>query len=177
MLIDLISLFNLPENYYLQCYKSFIMKPLFVLITASAVILVCTRIYEGVWDYVLAGNIAMAVMLTFTALGHFIYWKGMAMMVPGFITGKRMVVYATGVVEVLFAVGLCIPSTRRLSADMLILFFLIVLPANINAAQKGVDYQNATYEGRGTGYLWLRIPMQLFFIAWAAYFGMIVEAV
>ena len=151
------------------------MKPLLVLLVASAVILLLTRIFGGDWDYVFAGNIAMAVMLAVTAIGHFVYWQGMTLMVPAFIPGKKAVIYATGVAEALFAIGLCIPSTRRLSADLLILFFLLVLPANINAAQKSVDYKKASYDGRGVNYLWLRIPMQLFFIVWVAYFGMIME--
>jgi len=75
----------------------------------------------------------------------------------------------------IFSVGLCIPDTRRLTADLLILFFLLLLPANINAAQKSVDYQKATYQGKGVSYLWLRIPMQVFFIVWVAYFGMILK--
>jgi uncharacterized membrane protein len=97
----------------------------------------------------------------------------MMMMVPGFIPAKKQMVFLVGVFEVIFAIGLCIPSFRRLTADLLILFFLLVLPANVNAAQKGVDYQEASFEGRGANYLWLRIPMQLFFIAWVAYFGLI----
>jgi uncharacterized membrane protein len=99
----------------------------------------------------------------------------MTMMIPGFVPAKKTMVYLSGILEIIFAIGLIVPSTRRLSADLLILFFLLVLPANINAAQKSVDYQAANYEGRGTSYLWLRIPMQIFFIFWAAYFGLILE--
>ena len=88
-----------------------------------------------------------------------------------------MLVYLTGVLEILFAIGLCIAATRRLSADLLILFFLIVLPANINAAQNSVDYQKASFDGKGVGYLWLRIPLQIIFILWAAYFGIILDQV
>lgn len=150
------------------------MKPLVVLLAASVAALFTIYFIKGDWDYVLSGNIGMAAMLLFTAIGHLVYWKGMALMIPGFIPAKKIIVYATGIIEVLFAIGLCIPSTRRLSADLLILFFLLVLPANINAAQKNVDYQTATYEGRGINYLWLRIPMQIFFIIWVAYFGLIV---
>jgi uncharacterized membrane protein len=117
----------------------------------------------------------MAIMLLFTSIGHFIYREGMALMVPDAIPAKRTLVYFTGIVEVLFAIGLCIPATRRLAADLLILFFLLILPANINAAQKSVDYQKASYEGKGVGYLWLRIPMQILFILWVAYFGMILK--
>ncbi|HTD40125.1 MAG TPA: hypothetical protein VK671_05855 [Mucilaginibacter sp.] len=153
------------------------MKPLLVLLIASAIILLISHAISGGWDYVIAGNLGMAVMLFFTSVGHFIYSQGMMLMVPGFIPGKRTLIYITGVMEALFAIGLCIPSTRRLSADLLVLFFLLILPANINAAQKSVDYETASYEGRGISYLWLRIPMQLFFIAWAAYFGLIVAEV
>jgi uncharacterized membrane protein len=150
------------------------MKPLLVLLAASAIILLITHAISGGWNYVIAGNLSMAAMLFFTAVGHFIYSQGMMLMIPSFIPGKRTLIYTTGVIEVLFAIGLCIPSTRRLSADLLILFLLLILPANITAAQKSVDYQTATYDGRGINYLWLRIPMQIFFIAWAAYFGLIV---
>jgi uncharacterized membrane protein len=158
-------------------FKSLYMKPLLVLLLAAVITLLTVHFIKGGWDYLLAGNVAMAAMLLFTALGHFIYREGMTLMVPGFIPAKKILVYFTGIIEVLFAIGLIIPSTRRLSADLLILFFLLVLPANIYAAQKGVNYQDATYEGNGTSYLWLRIPMQLFFIAWAAYFGIIMAEV
>lgn len=150
------------------------MKPLLVLLIASTIILLITHAISGGWNYVIAGNLGMAAMLLFTSLGHFIYSQGMMLMVPGFIPGKKTLVYVVGVFEALFAIGLCIPSARRLTADLLILFFLLILPANINAAYKSVDYQTATYQGRGVSYLWLRIPMQILFIVWAAYFGLIV---
>jgi uncharacterized membrane protein len=153
------------------------MKPLIVLLITSVAALLAMHFISGGWNYIIAGNVGMAFMLLFTAMGHFIYWRGMVLMVPGFIPAKKAMVYITGVVEAVLAIGLFIPSTRRLSADLLILFFLLVLPANINAAQKSVDYQSATYQGRGISYLWLRIPMQLFFIFWAAYFGIILAEV
>jgi uncharacterized membrane protein len=55
---------------------------------------------------------------------------------------------------------------------LLILLFLIMLPANIEAARKRVDFQKATFDGKGPAYLWFRIPLQCFFIAWVAYFGL-----
>jgi uncharacterized membrane protein len=151
------------------------MKPLAVLLIIFCIVMPITRLAGGAWDYALAGNIAMAAMLAFTAMGHFVYREGMAMMVPEYIPAKKQLIYFTGAIEIIFAIGLLIPDMRRLAADLLILFFLLILPANVNAAQKSVDYQKATYEGHGPGYLWLRIPMQVFFILWAAYFGMIVK--
>ncbi|HTI58672.1 hypothetical protein [Mucilaginibacter sp.] len=151
------------------------MKPLLVLLVTFLLVLFGCWFIQRQWNYIFAGNIAMAVMLLFTAMGHFKFSEGMSMMVPEFIPAKKQLVYLTGFMEAVFAIGLCIPDARRLAADLLILFFLLVLPANINAAQKSVDYQNATYQGRGVGYLWLRIPMQVFFILWVAYFGMILK--
>ncbi|MBS1531978.1 MAG: hypothetical protein JSU01_16885 [Bacteroidetes bacterium] len=151
------------------------MKPLAVLLVVFCIVMSVTRLTGGTWDYILSGNIAMAAMLLFTAIGHFVYREGMAMMVPDAIPAKKQLVYLTGIMEIVFAAGLCIPDARRLAADLLILFFLLILPANINAAQKTVDFQKANNRGYGVGYLWLRIPMQVFFILWVAYFGMIVK--
>jgi uncharacterized membrane protein len=48
----------------------------------------------------------------------------------------------------------------------LIVFFVLLLPANINAAIKHIDYQKGTFEGQGLNYLWFRIPLQILFIVW-----------
>jgi len=152
------------------------MKPLLVLVLAFLLVLFPLYWLQGNWNFMLAGNVAMASMLVFTALGHFVYWQGMVMMLPQMLPAKKTLVYFTGVMEIAFAIGLYIPATRRLSADLLVLFFLVVLPANINAAQKNVDFQKASYDGKGVGYLWLRIPLQVIFIFWAAYFGIILQA-
>ena len=75
-------------------------------------------------------------------------------------------VYFTGFIEIFAAIGLQIPSVRVLTAWLLILFFVLLLPANINAAIKHVDYQKGTFEGSGTNYLWFRVPLQILFIVW-----------
>jgi len=147
------------------------MKPLIVLIISFLVALLCTRIMTGNWMAVIAGNAAMAVMLLFTAIGHFAYSKGMAMMMPAFMPIKKALVWLTGFVEMFAAVGLLIPSLRELTSKFLVLFFILILPVNIQAALKEVDYQKATYTGTGLKYLWFRIPLQILVIAWVWYFG------
>jgi uncharacterized membrane protein len=108
----------------------------------------------------------MAVMLVFTVVGHFAFTKGMAMMIPDFIPFKKELVYATGVMEILAAIGLLTPNLRVVTGWFLILFFIVLLPANINAAIKQIDYQKATFQGEGLNYLWFRIPLQILFILW-----------
>ncbi|HTV54822.1 MAG TPA: hypothetical protein VMI06_07885 [Terriglobia bacterium] len=72
----------------------------------------------------------------------------------------RAMVYFTGVCEIAGAVGLLLPELRRAAACALIAFFLAVLPANIHAARAGI-----TLRGKPATSLWVRIPMQILFIA------------
>ena len=142
------------------------MKPLFVLLGAFIISLILTKLFTKTIDYPLPGRIAMAVMLAFTAIGHFAFTKGMTMMAPDFIPFKTEVIYLTGVIEIIAAVGLLIPSLRVWTGWALIVFFTLLLPGNIKAAIDHVDYQKATFNGNGLSYLWFRIPLQLLFIVW-----------
>jgi uncharacterized membrane protein len=65
----------------------------------------------------------------------------------------------TGVCEVLGAVGLLIPRTRRVAAVALILFLLAVLPANIHAARSALMLNGAPVTP-----LVPRVVLQLVFI-------------
>jgi uncharacterized membrane protein len=142
------------------------MAPLFVLLAAFLIALIVIRLVRKEYGFYQSGRIAMSVMLLFTAIGHFAFTKGMAMMLPAFIPWKTEVIYFTGLVEIAAAAGLQIPALQKLTAWLLILFFMMILPANVHAALNEVDYQEGTYEGSGTGYLWFRVPLQIFFIAW-----------
>jgi uncharacterized membrane protein len=148
------------------------MKVLLVLLISFAVGLLATKNFQHDWNFIFAGNAAMSVMLLFTAIGHFVYSRGMAMMMPGFIPFKTALVYLTGLIEIAAAIGLLILSTRHITAFMLIIFFIAILPANINAAIHKVDLQKGTYGGAGINYLWFRVPLQIFFILWVWYFGL-----
>lgn len=142
------------------------MKTLIVLLVAFLV----ARIILGRFDTLartrLAGRIAMSVMLVFTAMGHFIFTKGMAMMLPEWVPYTHELVLLTGILELLAAIGLLVKRLQHWTGWCLILFFLCILPANIYAAIQHVDYQQATYDGHGTGYLWFRVPLQFLFITW-----------
>ena len=148
------------------------MKPLFVLVAAFCITLGAIRLFDGRWNFIFSGNLAMSIMLLFTAIGHFKFSKGMTMMMPGFIPFKKEIVYTTGVIEILASIGLLIPAYRHLASVLLIIFFILILPANINAAIKKIDYQKGTYQCNGINYLWFRVPLQVLFILWVWYFGM-----
>jgi uncharacterized membrane protein len=142
------------------------MKPLLVLLATFGIAVFALKAIRTEYDFALAARIAMAVMLVFTAVGHFAFTKGMAMMIPDFIPFKKELVYVTGLMEILAAIGLLTPNLRVVTGWFLILFFIVLLPANINAAIKQIDYQKATFQGEGLNYLWFRIPLQILFILW-----------
>jgi len=119
-----------------------------------------------------AGNIAMCAMLLFTGISHFFFTKGMVLMMPDFLPAKVFLVYVTGILEILLGLGLCFPKTRKISSKLLILFLILILPANITAAIKQVNMQAADFTGPGLSYLWFRVPLQLFYMGWVYIFGL-----
>jgi len=147
------------------------MKVLLVLIIGFILTTVISRLFIDDWNIMLSGNVAMMLMLWFASLGHFMFTKGMVMMMPAFIPFKGTLVYLTGVMEIILGPLLIVNATRHIAGIILLVMFVVMLSANINAAMKHVDLEKATYDGSGTGYLWFRIPLQILFIAWILYFS------
>jgi uncharacterized membrane protein len=148
------------------------MKPLVILLAVLGLSCLAFWIFTDITRYnlVFCGNLAMFAMLCFTALGHFLFPKGMAMMIPHFIPFRIAIVYITGLAEIVLGFLLLFPAYRFNAGACLLLFFLLILPANIYAAIHRIDLQKGTATGPGPSYLWFRIPLQLFFMAWVVFF-------
>lgn len=142
------------------------MKPLIVLLASFILVIVAIRLFTGQFNIKFAARIAMATMLLFTAIGHFMFPEGMALMIPNFIPYKLEMVYITALIEIVGAVGLIIPQTRYITGWLLVIFFVLMLPANIKASLDNLNYQTGTFDGPGTIYLWFRVPLQVLFILW-----------
>lgn len=142
------------------------MKPLIILLSSFLISLIIIKITNKEYDFALSGRIAISIMLLFTAIGHFAFSKGMSMMIPNFIPYKKTFVHLTGIFEILLAIGLLIPRLKYISGWILIIFLLLMLPANIYASIHKINYQKGTFNGNGLAYLWFRIPLQFLFIIW-----------
>lgn len=111
---------------------------------------------------------AMAVMLLLTASAHFVpasvtvmpNHADMVRMVPRFLPSAGALVYLTGVLELLGALGLVITATRKPAGYALAALFVGLLPANIHAAVAHVPFA-----GGAATPLWQRIPEQLLYLA------------
>lgn len=142
------------------------MKPLIVLVSVFLLSNLFIRFTTDQYDFLLAARIAMCAMLCFTAVAHFVFTKGMAMMIPSQIPFKIEIIYITGVIEIFLGIGLLLPNLTIYAAWSTIFFLIFLLPANVYAAVKHIDYQKGNFDGNGIPYLWFRVPLQLLFIVW-----------
>ncbi len=141
------------------------MLPLIILIIISTVWAIAQKLVQRKVNLGLAARAGMSAMLLFTAMGHFMFTEGMALMIPEPIPFKITLVFLTALLEIGAAIGLH-SSKRKLIGWLLILFFILILPANINAAIHQIDYKTGAVDGPGVVYLWFRIPIQIIYIIW-----------
>src|SRR3989442_8198695 len=86
-----------------------------------------------------ATRYALATMLVFTASAHFTKMKSdLVRMMPDWIPRPMALIYFTGLCEIAGAIGLLLPGVRQTAGLALIVFFIVVFPANLKAAREGV---------------------------------------
>ena len=144
------------------------MAPLIVLLVVTLLARLAGRLgVRSLRDWAAATRVGLAVMFCFTAAAHFNSMRAdMIRMMPPSVPNPELMVTFTGICEILGAIGLLVPRTRRTAAIALIVFLIAVLPANIHAANAGV-----TFGGRPATPLVPRIALQVLFIALLGWSG------
>ncbi len=146
-----------------------IMVPLIILLVSFAGFFAVDRYLLGrKYSFSFIGRSALALMLIAAGITHFTSTDLMVQMMPDVIPAKRELVYFTGVCELLAVIGLLWDRSAKLTAIMLIIFFVMILPANVAGSLKEVPLGGME---NGARYLFFRIPLQVLFIWWAYYFG------
>lgn len=108
-----------------------------------------------------SARFALAIMFLFTSTAHFNQMKqDLARMVPAMFPRPMVIIYVTGVLEILGAIGLMLPQFHRVAAFCLTALLIAMFPANVKAA-----LQHLTLRGRQATLLWLRAAMQILFIS------------
>jgi len=112
-------------------------------------------------------RLALALMFAFTTAAHFGSQRSsLIQMVPGWLPRPKVLVTVTGILELLGALGLLLPTTVPLAGSCLALLLLAMFPANVNAAR-----QRVMLGSKPPTPLWFRSLVQLVFIAallWAS---------
>jgi len=108
----------------------------------------------------------MIAFYTVAGLNHFIHPEFYIKIMPPWLPSPKELVFISGVCELLFALLLLSPFTRRIGAWCIILLLIAVFPANI---QMMLNYLHENNK-----FLWLpisRLPFQILFIWWAFSFA------
>ncbi|PAU89007.1 hypothetical protein CK507_04870 [Pseudomonas sp. WN033] len=106
----------------------------------------------------------MGLAFAFFAIGHFVQTEGMVAMLPAWVPWRLQLVYLTGVLELLIAIGFFLPDYRELAAKLAIAVLILFFPANVYAALHGVGLGGHQW---GPVYLLIRAPLQIVLIFWA----------
>jgi uncharacterized membrane protein len=107
----------------------------------------------------------VAIFTLASGVLHFVVPGEYARMVPTWLPAPVLLVYISGVAEILGSLGLLLKSTRKWAAWGLILLYIAIFPANVNMAIHNIS---PTKFHMGLWQLWLRLPLQavLIAIAW-----------
>jgi uncharacterized membrane protein len=112
----------------------------------------------------------LAGAMTVVGVLHFVNPGGFVRIVPAYLPAPLALVLISGVAEVAGGLGLLIPRTRRLAAWGLVALYIAVFPANLNMALHQIPLGDAPMAPDKVWLLWLRLPFQALFIAWAHWF-------
>lgn len=112
-------------------------------------------------------QILLSLFIIIAGTLHFIKPEPFVKIVPDYLPYHLELVYISGFFEILFGIGLLIPSRSRAAAWGLILLFIAVFPANINMAVNNIPIQGVPHNQI---LYWLRLPFQAVLIAWAWWF-------
>jgi uncharacterized membrane protein len=114
-----------------------------------------------------SGRFGLALVFAFTALGHFVKTDAMAEMLPPSISGRRALILASGIFELLVAMLLLAWPKSRLLGLSIIGFLVAIFPANVYAAVQRIPFGG---HSAGPIYLLIRAPVQLLLIVWTYWF-------
>ncbi|MFD0797617.1 MauE/DoxX family redox-associated membrane protein [Maribacter chungangensis] len=106
-------------------------------------------------------QILLALFIGYAGIQHFIKPAFYEPFVPAFLPAKTVLVYASGVVEVVLAILLLIPQYTKKAATGIIILMLLFLPIHIWDI-----FQETPAIGSKQAAL-IRLPVQFLFIGWA----------
>ena len=118
--------------------------------------------------YKQAARWLMVAFMVASGIGHFVVTDSYAAMVPASFPSPRLLVWVSGAAELAGGIGLVIPSWRRAASIGLVALLIAIFPANINMAVNHVSPPGMHISPLA---LWLRLPFQALFIAWAWWVG------
>ncbi len=107
---------------------------------------------------------AMAVLYIVAGIMHFVKPRVYESIMPPYIPSHRLMVWLSGVAEVLLGVGLFFSVTRVWAAWGIAFLLIAIFPANLYMATSPKFHRFPKWV------VWGRLPLQAVLIAWALHY-------
>lgn len=107
----------------------------------------------------------MAAFYILAGVMHFVRPEYYVPMMPPYLPWHMLLIYLSGVAEVVLGVAVLIPSLRSAAGWGIILLLIAIFPANLHIALHNVPVFGAA-QGAGV-WNWVRLPLQAVLITWA----------
>src|SRR5687767_10827707 len=111
-----------------------------------------------------AARLGMAAAMVFAGASHWLMPTPFVQHLPSWVPAPEMIILLTGGIEVALGAALLLRQPwRRFAGLALAVYLLAVFPSNVYVAIAAVEVEGQP----GGWYPWLRLPLQVLFIAWA----------
>lgn len=107
----------------------------------------------------------MAGMYIFAGIMHFIYPKVYMRIMPKYLPSHKVLVYCSGLAEIVLGVALCLPQTKNLAVYAIILMLVVFLLVHFYMLSG-----KKAAAGIPKWILVLRIPLQFGLMYWAFWY-------
>lgn len=111
----------------------------------------------------------MGLLYIDAGMTHFRVPTVYARIVPPQLPRPVVLVYLSGIAEIVLGAGVLFRRTRRQSAWGLVALLFAVFPANVHMATSGMAAEMVPNRARSVAQLvaWIRLPLQAVLIRWA----------
>ncbi len=106
------------------------------------------------------GLFALITLFLLTGLNQFNHPNFYVSLVPPYLPLSHELAYISGWVQTIGAIALLFSKTRRIAGYLLILFLIVVLPANIQMAM------HPEHSSCSPVFVYLRLPLEIIMILW-----------
>ena len=103
---------------------------------------------------------AFCLFFAAAGVGHFLLDSFFIMAMPEWVPFRPSIVYISGIMEILLALGLFLKQTRERAGVLIAIFLVLVFPVNIYMALTPENFDLSPAA------LWIRLPLQLVLIWW-----------
>ena len=107
----------------------------------------------------------LAILFLLGGLNHFFSTAFYLHIMPSYLPYHLMLVYLSGLFEIILGIMLLIPKLSQLAAWGMIALLIAVFPANIQMA-----FNHELYPEYNPTTLWVRLPLQIVLIGWAYWY-------